>query len=483
MNVRRLFAGLLLLGLFTMAVRETLDPDMWWHLRAGEYIFQNGIPKQDIFSFTVPENRWITHEWLSEIVMWSVYWVGDFPLLIVIFAGVIASSFWLVYLRSSGRPYLAGFVVLLAALASAPLWGARPQMFNLLFTACFIFLIEGFKERKIGKKVLWLLPILTIFWANLHSGYLFGIALIAGYIIGESLQQLTNTTGRRGLSWAAIRWLTLMGGLSFLAAAINPNGPELWIYPFYTLGSSAMQQYIQEWQSPDFHRSIYWPFAALVGLGILSWIANRKPPALTDLLLFSATALAGLISVRHIPLFSLLAVPIVSRYWLSALDGTRFYPLFSGQLPVYSSNRRAALNWLLVFLALLLSAIWIGRKIQNNDTAVAEKYPVAAVSFLEDSGLSGSNGYNSYHWGGYLIWRDFPVYIDGRADVYGDEFIFSYLKAFNLTNRWRDPLENLNIDYVLIGSTHPLSSLLTEAADWQEAYKDKNAIVFIPAEE
>ena len=483
MNVRKLFAALLLLGLFTMAVRETLDPDMWWHLKAGEFILQNGIPRQDIFSFTVPENRWITHEWLSEVLMWSVYWVGAFPLLIITFAGVIAVSFWLVYLRSEGRPYLAGFVVLLAALASAPLWGARPQMFTLLFAAGFIFLIEGFKDKKIGRKTLWLLPLLTILWANLHSGYLFGIALIAGYVIGESLQQLTKTAAPRGLPWLEIRWLILMGGLSFLAAALNPNGPELWIYPFLTLGSSAMQQYIEEWRSPDFHMSIFWPFAALIGLGILSWIASRRRPAITDLLLFAAAALAGLLSVRHIPLFSLLAVPIISRYLLSALDGTRFYPLFSGQSPIYSSNRKAALNWLLVILALLLATVWVVSKIQNNETAIAQKYPAEAVNFLEDSGLSDKHGYNSYQWGGYLIWHDVPVYIDGRADVYGDEFIFSYLDAFNLTKRWREPLEKFNVDYVLIGKSHALSTLLSESAEWQEAHQDKIAIVFIPAAE
>ena len=467
-----------------MAVRETLDPDMWWHLKAGEFILQNGIPEQDIFSFTVPENRWITHEWLSEVVMWTMYRVGSFPLMIITFAGVIAASFWLVYLRSSGRPYLAGFVVLLAALASAPLWGARPQMFNMLFTAGFIFLIEGFKDKRIGSKTLWLLPLLTILWANLHSGYLFGIALIAGYVIGESLQQLTKTAAPRGLSWPDIRWLILMGGLSLLAAAINPNGPELWIYPFFTLGSSAMQQYIQEWQSPNFHMSIFWPFAALIGLGILSWIANRRRPAITDLLLYSAAALAGLLSVRHIPLFSLLAVPIVSRYLLSALDGTSVYPLFSGQSPIYSSSKRkTALNWLLAILALAVAVVWVVSKIQNNEEAIAQKYPVEAVNFLEESGLSDKHGYNLYQWGGYLIWRNIPVYIDGRADVYGDEFIFSYLDAFNITKRWRQPLETFNVDYVLISKSEALTTLLSEAADWQEAYQDNIAIVFLPVAE
>ena len=165
MNVRRLFIGLLLIGLFAMAVRETTDPDLWWHLRTGEFILQQGIPKTDIFSFTVPDNQWVTHEWLSEVIMWSLYKVGDLPALSLFFAAVITAAYALVFLRSDGRPYLAGFIVLLGALASAPLWGARPQMFNLLFAAFFVYIVEGFKDKKYSSRTLWILPIATIVWA------------------------------------------------------------------------------------------------------------------------------------------------------------------------------------------------------------------------------------------------------------------------------------------------------------------------------
>ncbi|MCZ7669684.1 MAG: hypothetical protein M5U34_22160 [Chloroflexi bacterium] len=98
MSIRKLFTWLFVLALFAIAVRETLDPDMWWHLRTGEYILQAGIPRQDVFSFTVPEHEWITHEWLSQVVMWGIYQVGGLPGLILVFAGLTTLTFWLVYL-------------------------------------------------------------------------------------------------------------------------------------------------------------------------------------------------------------------------------------------------------------------------------------------------------------------------------------------------------------------------------------------------
>jgi hypothetical protein len=479
MDVRKLFSGLVLIGLFSMAVRETVDPDMWWHLRTGEFILEEGIPRTDIFSYTVPENQWIAHEWLSEVVMWLVHLAGGLPLLILFFAAVITAAYWLLYLRSDGKPYLAGFVVIMAALASAPLWGARPQMFNLLFAAFFVFIVEGYKDRKLGKRALWLLPLGTLIWANLHSGYLFGIALLIAYVIGETLEQLIGSPTNRSLSWSGIRWLFLMAVICFIVAVLNPNGPELWIYPFFTLGSAAMQRYIQEWQSPDFHNAIFWPFVALVSLGVISWLASRRKPTWTDLLLFGATALAGLMSVRHIPLFTVVAVPIVSRYLMMALDGSRLYPLFSGQSVVYTTNRRQVLNWVLVILAIVVAAIWTFQKIDKNDEVISAVYPVDAVDFLEESGLSNERGFNSYGWGGYLIWRGIPVFVDGRADVYGDEFLFHYLNAFDVTDKWREPLDDYDVSYVLIDPADHLGLLLTEADGWDEVYEDDVAQIFV----
>jgi hypothetical protein len=138
-----------------MAVRETLDPDMWWHLRTGEYILQNGIPAQDVFTFTVPQNAWVTHEWLSQLFMWLVYLAGGLPGLILFFAALIALTYWLLYLACAGRPYLAAFIVLLAAITSAIVWGARPQIFNMLLTAVFVLHRGASKGWSVNGRALW----------------------------------------------------------------------------------------------------------------------------------------------------------------------------------------------------------------------------------------------------------------------------------------------------------------------------------------
>ena len=482
LTTRRLFVAIFLLALFAMAVRETLDPDMWWHLRTGQAILSDGIPKQDIFSFTVPDNEWITHEWLSEVVMWLGYRAGGLPGLILFFAAIIAATFWLVYIVCDGRPYLAAFVVLLAALATAPFWGVRPQMFNMLFTAAFVYLVERHRKGRVGRRALWLLPLLTLVWANLHSGYLLGIVLLLTYVVGGALDGLKMSRQKIPVDWTPVGWLFLMTLVSFFIAVINPSGPALWIYPFFTLGSHAMQRYIQEWQSPNFHLAIFWPFAVLLFLGILSMIANRRRPTATEVLLFCSTAAAGLLSSRHIPIFAIVSAPIISRHLLDALDGSPLYPWMSGRVKGEDSDRSIVINWILLSIMILLAAVWIAGKIQTNEQAIAARFPVTAVDYLEQNNLDQAYGYNSYNWGGYLIWRGLPVFVDGRADVYGDDFLFDYRRTFDLSDRWQLSLDEYNVDFVLIEQASPLANLLEASGDWERVYRDEVASLFLRAD-
>lgn len=482
LNTRSLFVLLYGIALFVIAVRPTLDPDMWWHLRTGEYIVQHGIPRQDIFSYTVTEHAWVTHEWLSQAFMWLLYEAGGFSALILIFALVIATSFWLVYASSAGRPFLAAFAGLLAAFAAAPTWGARPQMFNILLLSLFVYLIEAVRRGRVSTRVFWLLPVLTVVWANLHSGYLAGVALLAGYAVGDMAETVWSRqlpeTGQSYARVRPIRGLALAAAGSLAAAALNPNGFALWVYPFETLSSPAMQQFIQEWHPPELRLYIFWPFAGLLLLGVLAWAYGSRPEV-TDVALFLGAGAAGLISARNIPLFAVVAAPIVSRavwrVWTNwrggeVRDDRRARPPRPAQL---------VLNSILLGIVVLAGALWTAQTIAGNDEAIAARYPVEAVDFLEAEGLEDAHGFNDYGWGGYLIWRGFPVFVDGRADVYGDDFLFFYQKAAQVQSDWREPLEQYDVAYVLVGRQARLATMLSEVEGWREVYGDEMARVFI----
>jgi len=480
MTTRRLASALLGIGLFAMALHPTLDPDMWWHLRTGRLILEEGIPRHDPFSYTMSGREWIAHEWLSEVVMWGIYRAGGLPGLMVAFALLIALTFWLVYRTCAGRPFLAALVVLLAASASAFVFGPRPQIFNLFMTALFVYVVERWKAGGTDRRVLWLLPFLTIVWANLHSGFLVGVVLLATYTVGEATQRWIAPAGQRTMSTAAVRELGMVSVASFLAAALNPNGIELWVYPFFTLGSPSMQSIIREWQSPDFHRSVFWPFGGVMALGVVSLLWSRERPTATEALLFLGTAAAGLMSLRHIPLFAVVSAPAIARHLLGSVGHPRLHDVLSGRAPAAVQPRVFGwLNRAILALALFAAGGWMADRITDNDDVIRAAFPVAAVEFLERTGLTGARGFNSYNWGGYLIWRGVPVFVDGRADLYGDQFLFDYDQTARLGERWEQALDEFDVEYVIVEPGGRLPIVLTLSGEWREAYRDDVARILV----
>src|SRR6266550_3201993 len=148
LETRRIFVAVLVIGLLALAARGVSDPDVWWHLRTGQLIIQNHqVPHSDPYSFTRAGQPWINHEWLSQVAIYGMHWLAGWGGLIVGFAAIIAVSSLLVYLRSPGRPYVAGVFTVWGAVASAPIWGVRPQMISLLLASAFLLVLDRSDKR------------------------------------------------------------------------------------------------------------------------------------------------------------------------------------------------------------------------------------------------------------------------------------------------------------------------------------------------
>lgn len=479
MTIKQLFTLLLFVVIWATAVRPPLDPDLWWHLEAGEVILESGIPDQDPgFSFTAGDNQWFMHEWLSDLLMYLIYAVGGVWGLAFFFSLVVTLTFALLYKASVGRPYLAGLVLVLGYLAYHPFVNSRPQLFNTLFAALFIFLVEGVKNRQFDQKWLWLIPPVMLVWANLHSGFLLGFAVLGVYIVGAGLQLVWPGREGRGLTWRGVGYLggvTAVGGLLTL---LNPRGFHLWLYPFETLTSDAMRLMIAEWGSPNFHNPIFIPFLILLFVTMVSMALSRRLPTWTDWLFVLGTAFAGLQSVRHIPIFVVVVVPIIARQLLSASEGTKVYTILAGRAPSAAlTSLLYKLNLGLGVLACVLALGWAGYVLFNYEYSLQESYPVAAVDYLERTGRTEARIFNHYGWGGYLIGRGVPVFIDGRADLYGDAFMHMFDDTYRGRPGWEGTLDRYGIEYALLPERSALASLLALSPEWQLLYRDEQAVV------
>ena len=474
-NLRQTFVFILFMSLFVMTLRPIADPDFWWHLRTGQLIAETGaIPHTDPYSYTKLGQPWITHEWLSELLIYGIHKVGGIWLLVLIFSLIITAAFLLVYLRfpAGTRPYVAGFTLLLGALATAPTWGVRPQMVSLLLFSLFLLLLDRYQQSR-RLKFLLPLPFLTMLWVNLHAGYLLGLAAVGIYLAGDFVGLILELVGNKQ---PAFKHLFVLGGVlaaCLLAAMANPNGYHILLYPFETLTSQSMQQFIQEWFSPDFHQMEWQPLAgmllALIGAGML----GKKPISATKILLTIFFAYAALRSMRNVPLFVAAAAPVLGEQIGSFL---RIQPEVQAPKRII----RWAITFLLVF-GILGAGLRFVQVVQEQAKTESSNFPKAAVDWMIKNQPEG-NLFNAYGWGGYLIWRlypEYPVYIDGRADVYGDGFIFAFVSAHNGEQGWQETLHKYDVRLVLVEQDSGLANVLRQSQGWKKVYEDLQSVIFV----
>ncbi len=346
-------------------------------------------------------------------------------------------------------------------------------MLTLLLASVLLLILERSYERP---KLLWWTPALMLLWVNLHAGYALGIALMALFLAGDGLDL---AFGFKDIRAPHFRSLALAIVACVAVVPLNPYGAALYAYPLETLRSRAMQAYIGEWLSPNFHQHRYLPMLAMV-LAIIALPAlspRRLRPR--EVLLLSATTYAALRSVRHIPIYALVAIPILSAMVLAWLQQSRLAKQFERrQTPM--TPMKTLVNVVLLAAFLVFTIVRVRYVVLGQAKAEAKELPEAAVSFIA-SQRPPAPMLNHYNWGGYFIWRLYPeyrVYIDGRADLYGDAFMDDLATTYYLRgDSWRRSFEKWGIRTVVLPPDAPLVTALRGLPDWETVYSDSHAVV------
>jgi hypothetical protein len=132
------------------------------------------------------------------------------------------------------------------------------------------------------------------------------------------------------------------------------------------------------------------------------------------------------------------------------------------------------MNGFLVLLTLLALILVYPQRQKAIDTSLNTIIPVKATDFIVREGITGRM-FNTYHYGGYLIYRLYPnqrVFIDGRADMYGDAFIKDALAIYQGGSEWKRRFDRYGIDYVICESEAPLRQLLLQEGSFRLVFDD-----------
>jgi len=477
-DLRKVFLILVFMLVFFIALSPPQDADMWWHLAAGkEMVNQGKILTTDIFSYTHRGENWTNAFWLSDILLFLAYKLGGYLGITALVALTAVFTMLVIYKHTSHNPFpLPLLVILLASLAIAPVWTPRPQIFSFLLLAILDYGLNG-KDEYLLKRP-WILVVLFVLWANMHGGFIWGFLLLFAFIIGNGFDNLLKRDS--SLSFRQLGYLSVWALIAGLAIAINPNGLALWKLPFYTVGVSI--QSITEWSSPDFHRLDLHPMLWLLFLFIAGMGAGRKPIRWSDILKTIGFAYMAFISQRSIGPFILIAAPVavesLTALWLE------WRPVLSNQMQkLYQSKTSVpvpgpvAIILNLTILGLFASMILAHAYSVSREQQVHRGFPMKAVEWIITTQPEGRM-FNAYNWGGYLQWElpQYPVFIDGRADLYGEKTITDWWSVVNATDEGVALLDSWQINFVILEPGWPILEKLNQIG-WQVLYDDETATI------
>jgi hypothetical protein len=477
------------------ATMPLVDGDVWWHLRAGETVLATGqVPRIDTWTIVGQGMRWISQDWLSNTIMAGLLSIGGSlgeTLLSLAFGALVVVAFALLWRSVSARSPQTGWLARLlwltfGVLVAGPVVGVRVQTVDLVMVSLTIWVLWHFVT---DRRRIWpvLLPVIAAAWVNLHAGFPLLFAFGGAVLVGEAGDRLL----RRGVTptpllWRDLAWLT--GGLLAAGAALvlNPNGIDIYAYPFATAGIQAHHDFIFEWSRPDLSSL---PGQLLFGLLLLAVLPTlflaRRELRLTDALwLVGATALS-LSAIRFVLVIGPVAAVMACVYLAPRLAGL---PLGRGPVNLTRRlarpSRTAGLAIANLVLCLAVGLLGVGVAVARitpsaETTAIAEAMPVGATAWLRDHAPQ-ARILNVYAWGGWLG-RELPeahVFIDGRSDIYGDAPIRSYAEAIELQTDPALLLDRYQIDHVVFWPDSALAGWLDRNPAWRRVYTDRQAAVW-----
>jgi hypothetical protein len=477
------------------ATMPLVDGDVWWHLRAGETVLATGqVPRVDTWTIVGQGMRWISQDWLSNTLMAGLLSLGGplgETLVSLAFGALVVVAFALLWRAVSIRSALTGWLARLlwltfGLLVAGPVVGVRVQTVDLVMVSLTIWVLWHFVT---DRRRLWpvLLPIIAAAWVNLHAGFPLLFAFGGAVLLGEAGDRwLRRQVTPAPLAWRDLAWLA--GGLLAAGAALvlNPNGIDIYAYPFATAGIQAHRDFIFEWSRPDLSSLPGQLLFALLALGVVPTLfLARRELRLTDALwLLGATALS-LSAIRFVLVIGPVAAVMACVYLAPRLAGSpldRWPANVARRLsrPPRSAGLAAANLVLCLAVATLGVVVAVARVTPSAQTsAIAEAMPVAATAWLRDH-APRARILNVYAWGGWLG-RELPdarVFIDGRSDIYGDAPIRAYAQAINLQADPAQLLDRYEIDHIVFWPDSALAGWLDRNPAWRRVYTDGQAAIW-----
>lgn len=438
------------------------DPDMLWQIKVGQWIVaHHAVPFTDIYSFTRAGAPWMSSSWLAQVLFAKAFDLGGWSGVVILsaLAAAVAFALFTHILCRVLPPLHAGVATVAILVLTMSHLLARPHVLAMPVMIAWVAGLASASGR--GKAPsLALLPLMTM-WANLHGGFVFGLALIGAF----ALDALWNAEAAQRKQ-VALRWI-LFGLAAVGASCVTPYGWGSLLAARNILSLGEVLSLIAEWRPVDFSRvnALEVGLLALLGLALYGGV-KLTPPRVLLVLGLVQMALAH---SRNSEIFAFLLPLVVAKPLATQFAALRT----TMSAPVSVPPLR------LVAVAVVLGGFTAAFAAGHSYVPLAGKSVAGAVRAVKDHGVR--RVLNDYFFGGSLIAAGVPVFIDSRAELYGEQFVLSYNSALQLQDvgKFLALLDAYRIDATMLEPSSPAVHLLDRLDGWQRVYGDGDAVVHV----
>jgi tetratricopeptide (TPR) repeat protein len=446
-NFQQLLVLLFICSVIVLSIVKIEDTDAWMHLSLGRLIWEHGgLPAKEVFVYPSLQMPFSYSSWLFGVLYYVVYKMFSIPGVILCMTLTVTATF-IIMLKDALRPHkntiVAVVVMSLTVLIMRDRFVERPDTFFFLFLCFNIFSLNAYVQD--NKKYLYLLPLVNLLWANMHSSIGMMCVPFGSFIAGGLVQQYLDKKGFKFSfmpSSTQLKTISMIFAASFASSLINPNFIGQYTFGSQYLGAfSWYNQEINELQPPTWvaWKQPYVIVFAILSSFLINWAAvfrtkrrtRTVPPAgepmppmdafpsLIHLLLLAPFIYLSFTAIRFLFPLAVVSAPILIRNMSPVLDPGKLRKPFLRRF-----FAAVTALWILSYAPLVLA-----NKIEvvpgTNKRKVFgiginySTVPEGALKYMDDKNIYG-RVFNLFDWGGYIVWRDFPkrsVFIDPRGYI------------------------------------------------------------------
>lgn len=466
MTLSRLWA-FLAVGLPALAaiVASMSTIDLTYQLRAGGEILETrAIPTVDAWTFTVQGQPWFDQQWGAQVLLSAVFdglsWTG-LVLLRALLVGVPFGCVFLVARRAELSARNASLLALASFVVAAPALALRPQLFGLALFGLVLLILSLRASRP---RVVWLIPLIVLIWANLHGSFVLGPLAVG-------LAWLADLRERREPRFE----LLAVAVVSVLAACITPFGPSVWRYAIGLTADPTVTGRISEWQRTlpaDVPGLLF--YGSLVA--VVALLARRRQhltwPTAVWLIAFAAI---GIYAVRGIAWWALAAVPPAA---LLLAGITPAAPERPGTPTMRRAN--ALIVGLLVLVGIGLLPLWRPTDAgTGTPSGLLIDAPSGVTATLKQTVHAGDRVFNPQPWGSWFEFAtpDALVGVDSRVEIFPASIWAAYDAVRAGTPGWEQVLAAWHVDLIAAEPNDGAFVDRLKAAGWSIVSADPSGSV------